>query len=88
MKRIILFFSLYLFFAVACTNSGSNTHSQDEETHSHTEGQEHGHDEASHSHDHGEGTHTHADGTTHADHDQEEFTVEQDTTKEDSLRNQ
>ncbi|KAA3639570.1 MAG: hypothetical protein DWQ02_03520 [Bacteroidetes bacterium] len=85
MKRLIIVFTLALFYLAACTNSGSHTHdgsthTHDGTTHSHDDDSDHTHDgDEGHSHDHDGHDHDH-------DHDQEEFTVESDTLKQDSLK--
>lgn len=74
MKRLILICSLCLFYLTACTNSSG--HSHNEETHTH-ETDDHSHDDGhGHAHDHSH------------DHEQEEFAVESDTLKQDSLKSQ
>lgn len=84
MKRFILLLTLSLFYLAACTNS--STHSHDGETHTH-ENADHSHDgEADHSHDQ---DHSHDGDHDHEhDHAQEEFKVESDTLKQDSLKSQ
>lgn len=86
MKRLILIFWLCLFYLAACTNS--STHSHNGETHAH-ENADHSHNaDADHAHDaDAEHGHSHTDGHGHS-HEQEEFTVEPDTLKQDSLENQ
>lgn len=75
MKRLIIVFTLALFYLAACTNSGSHTH----------DGSTHTHDGTTHTHD-GDENHTHDHDDHDHDHDQEEFTVESDTLKQDSLK--
>jgi Ni/Co efflux regulator RcnB len=77
MKRIILIFTIALFYLAACTNSDTHTHN----------GDTHSHDNTDHSHDNNSESHSHDDDDHGHSHDQEEFTVEADSLKQDSLKN-
>ena len=78
MKRLLFILTIGLFSLAACT--GGDTHSHGADTHTH-ESDDHGHDHGDHAHPHGDGhDHDHP-------HEQEEFAVEADTLRPDSLKN-
>lgn len=89
MKRLILLFCLSIFYLAACTNSNTHAHDGD---HTHEEA-DHAHDDdVDHAHDHDadeghDDDHEHGDDHDHP-HEQESFSVESDTLKQDSLKNQ
>ncbi len=87
MKRLLFVFTLSLFYLTACTNSGEHTHQDGEHTHEHDDhshGDDHTHGD---DHDHSDHSHSHDEDHDHP-HEQEEFTIEADSLRQDSLRNQ